>query len=69
MAEGFLRLTRKWPESVTVATVRDIDAVSRKKHRLACRRINQCFLNSSARYQYLPTGYGGETLSLLSQAV
>ncbi len=43
MTEGFLRLTRKWPESVAVATLRDIDAVSHKKHRLACKQINQCF--------------------------
>ena len=39
-----MRLTRKWPEDAAVAALRDIDAVSHKKHRLACRRINQCFL-------------------------
>ena len=39
-----MRLTRKWSENVAVATLRDIDAVSQKKHRLAYRRINQCFL-------------------------
>ena len=44
MAEGFLRLTRKWPEGAAVAALRDIDAASHKKHRSACRRINQCFL-------------------------
>ena len=44
MTEGFLRLTRKWPEGAAVAALRDIDAVSHKKHRSACRRINQCFL-------------------------
>ena len=42
MAEGFLRLTRKWPEGAAVAASRDIDAVSHKKHRSACIRINQC---------------------------
>ena len=31
MTESFLRLTRKWPEGVAVATLRDIDAVSHKK--------------------------------------
>ena len=39
-----MRLTRKWPEGAAVAALRDIDAVSHKKHRSACRRINQCFL-------------------------
>ena len=47
MSEGFLRLTRKWPEGAAVAALRDIDAVSHKKHRSACRRINQCFLKFS----------------------
>ena len=42
---GLLRLTRKWPEGAAVAALRDIDAVSHKKHRSACRRINQRFLN------------------------
>jgi hypothetical protein len=46
MAEGFLRLTRKWPEGVAVAASRDIDAVSHKKRRSAYRRINQCFLKN-----------------------
>ena len=31
MTEGFLRLTRKWPEGAAVAALRDIDAVSHKK--------------------------------------
>ena len=44
MTEGFLRLTRKWPEGAAVAALRDIDAVSHKKHRSAYRRINQRFL-------------------------
>ena len=44
MTEGFLRLTRKWPEGAAVAALRDIDAVSHKKHWSACRRINQRFL-------------------------
>ena len=53
MTEGFLRLTRKWPEGAAVAALRDIDAVSHKKYRSAYRRINQRFLrkmliNSSA---------------------
>ena len=43
MIEGFLRLPRKWPEGAAVAALRDIDAVSHKKHRSACKRINQCF--------------------------
>ena len=43
MTEGFLRLTRKWPECAAVAVLRDIAAVSHKKHRSACRRINQRF--------------------------
>ena len=43
MAEGFLRLTRKWLEGEAVAALRDTDAVSRKKCRPACRRIIQCF--------------------------
>ena len=38
-----MRLTRKWTESVAVATLRDIDAVSHKKRRSAYKRINQCF--------------------------
>ena len=46
MTEGFLRLTRKWPEGAAVAALRDIDAVSHKKHLSACRRINQRFLKS-----------------------
>ena len=45
MAEGFLRLTRKWPEGAAVAASRDIEEVSYKRRRLACRRINQCFLS------------------------
>jgi len=45
MTEDFLRLARKWPEGATIAALRDIDAVSHKKHRLACRRINQRFPN------------------------
>ena len=48
MSEGFLRLTRKWPEGAAVAALRDIDAVSHKKHRSACRRINQCFPKTSS---------------------
>ena len=40
-----MRLTRKWPEGAAVAALRDIDAVSHKKYRSACRRINQSFLN------------------------
>ena len=44
MSEGFLRLTRIWPEGAAIAALRDIDAVCRKKHRSAYRRINQCFL-------------------------
>ena len=42
------RLTRKWSEGAAVATLRDIDAVSRKMHRSACGRINQRFLNFTA---------------------
>ena len=38
--------TRKWPEGAAVAALRDIDAVSHKKHLSACRRINQRFLKS-----------------------
>ena len=38
-----MRLTRKWTESVAVATLRDIDAVSHKMRRSAYKRINQCF--------------------------
>ena len=36
----------RWPEGAAVAALRDIDAVSHKKHRSACRRINQRFLKS-----------------------
>ena len=39
-----LRLTRKWPEGAAAAALRDIDAVRHKKHRSACRRMNQRFL-------------------------
>ena len=39
-----LRLTRKWPEGAAVAALRDIDAVSHKSPRSACRRMNQRFL-------------------------
>ena len=46
MTESFLRLARKWPEGAAVAALRDIDAVSHKKHRSACGRINPRFLNS-----------------------
>ena len=49
MTEGFLRLTRKWPEGAAVAASRDIDAVSHKKRQSACRRINQCFLKGTER--------------------
>ena len=49
MTERFLRLTRKWPEGAAVAALRDIDAVSRKKYRSACRRINLCFLKEKER--------------------
>ena len=44
MTECFLRLTRKWPEGAAVAALRNIDAVSHKKHRSACRRINHRLL-------------------------
>ena len=44
MTEGFLRLTRKWPEGAAVAALRNIDAVSHKKHRSACRLINHRLL-------------------------
>ena len=33
-------------EGAAVAALRDIDAVSHKKHRSACKRINQRFLNT-----------------------
>ena len=46
ITESFLRLTRKWPEGAAVAALRNIDAVSRKKHRATCRRINQRLLNT-----------------------
>ena len=49
MTEGLLRLTRKWPEGAAVAALRDIDAVSHKNHRAACRRINQCFLKKTEK--------------------
>ena len=52
MTEGFLRLTRKWPEGAAVAALRDIDAISHKKHRSACRRINQCFLKKTEEKNY-----------------
>ena len=44
---GLLRLARKWSEGAAVAALRDIDAVSHKKHRSARRRIIQCFLYNS----------------------
>ena len=52
MTEGFLRLTRKWPEGAAVAALRDIDAVSHKKHWAACRRMNQCFLKFNSPHNY-----------------
>ena len=45
MTEVFLRLTGKWPEGATIDALRDIDAVSHKKRRSVCRRVNQRFLN------------------------
>lgn len=50
MTVGFWRLTRKWPESVAITTLRIIDAVSHKKHRLSYKQINQCFLNYSIHF-------------------
>ena len=44
MSESFLRLARKWTECAAAAALRDIGAVSRKMHRAACMRMNQCFL-------------------------
>ena len=52
MAEGFSRMARKWSEGAAVAASRDIDAVSHKKHRPACRRINQCFLKKANDYYH-----------------
>ena len=49
-----MRLTRKWHEGAAVAALRDIDAVSHKKHRSACRRINQCFLKINDVQRYVP---------------
>ena len=49
-----MRLTRKWPEGAAVAALRDIDAVSHKKHRSACRRINQCFLKINDMQDSVP---------------
>ena len=59
MTEGFLRLTRKGPEGAAVAALRDIDEVSHKKHRSACRRINQRFLEylSVIQISAIKTGY------------
>ena len=54
MTGGILRLARKWPESVAVATLRNIDAVGHKKHRSACRRMNQRFLKSKGSLSRLP---------------
>ncbi len=45
--------TRKWPEGAAVAALRDIDAVSHKKHRSACRRINQRFLKYNVKISVL----------------
>ena len=37
----------------SVAALRDIDAVSHKKHRSACRRINQRFLKYNVKISVL----------------
>ena len=48
-----MRLTRKWPEGAAAAALRDIDAVSHKKHWSSCRR--QCFLNMIITNKWLNT--------------
>ena len=58
MSESFLRLARKWTECAAAAALRDIGAVSRKMHRAACMRMNQCFLkpdvNTAVEAVWLP---------------
>ena len=44
MTEGFFSTDKEMSLNAAVAALRDIDTVSRKKRRSACRRMNQRFL-------------------------
>ena len=57
---GLFATDTKQPEGAAVAALRDIDAVSHKKRRAACRRINQRFL------MFLQQNYRWRTLLTLA---